>query len=120
MARTDGGPNLLKRKAFIDRSSLRPESRAGALTGAIPHQGMCAQCARRAVGGPADQAAFALLSYWQVSVHSAAMISFLRPVAMTALTNSTSSQALIEARSIGSMLLSTPLNCLIGGLSRQV
>jgi hypothetical protein len=43
----------------------------------------------------------------QASVHNAAMISFLRPVAFTVGTKSSSSHALIDVRSIGLASVST-------------
>src|SRR5262249_59777321 len=80
-------------------SSLRPESRADALPIALPHRGRRAQCAQRIQRSKVRQ----------VSVHITAIISFLRPMALAALTNSRYSKELIEVRSIVSMPFGLPL-----------
>ena len=56
----------------------------------------------------------------QALVHSAVIMSFLRPVALTARTNSRSSHALIEVRSIVSTLLRTLRRCGMAGLFKPV
>lgn len=82
---------------------------------------------RRAANSIDDRVHFITLSQHiergegrQASVHNAVMMSFLRPVALTAAANSTSSQAMIVVRSSGSIPVRTFCSSGIVGLFTPV